>query len=238
MKFANIVLAQGQPCLQEGPHRVPWEEAGHEQGPHDQGGEESRQDREKAENSHWRLSGPGQSTIHHHISPRKKTFHCQLSQSRAAGLIKQLTDAGEQLEQTRLELETFNQLKVDFCVKVRCRWKLSFLWFYDTWWRPLCDSHSPPFIFLDFWVNSNPTATGNFDCGCSSTTREGEELARGLQVNSPWDFQILLKSQSCWTVSFRCFLTVWCYRSMQHSLEEARLGSFPEREEEAEGGEA
>ena len=33
-------------------------------------------------------------------------------QSRAAGLIKQLTDAGEQLEQTRLELETFNQLKV------------------------------------------------------------------------------------------------------------------------------
>ena len=23
MKFANIVLAQGQPCLQEGPHRVP-----------------------------------------------------------------------------------------------------------------------------------------------------------------------------------------------------------------------
>ena len=41
-----------------------------------------------------------------------------LSQSRAAGLIKQLTDAGEQLEQTRLELETFNQLKVDFCVKV------------------------------------------------------------------------------------------------------------------------
>ena len=35
-----------------------------------------------------------------------------ISQSRAAGLIKQLTDAGEQLEQTRLELETFNQLKV------------------------------------------------------------------------------------------------------------------------------
>ena len=34
------------------------------------------------------------------------------AQSRAAGLIKQLTDAGEQLEQTRLELETFNQLKV------------------------------------------------------------------------------------------------------------------------------
>jgi len=33
-------------------------------------------------------------------------------QSRAAGLIKQLTDAGEQLEQTRLELTTFNQLKV------------------------------------------------------------------------------------------------------------------------------
>ena len=30
MKFANIVLAQGQPCLQEGPHRVSWEEAGHE----------------------------------------------------------------------------------------------------------------------------------------------------------------------------------------------------------------
>merc|ERR1711994_292217 len=34
-------------------------------------------------------------------------------QSRAAGLIKQLTDAGEQLEQTRLELETFNQLKIN-----------------------------------------------------------------------------------------------------------------------------
>lgn len=33
-------------------------------------------------------------------------------QSRAAGLIKQLTDAGDLLEQTRLELETFNQLKI------------------------------------------------------------------------------------------------------------------------------
>ena len=48
----------------------------------------------------------------------KKTFYFHFSQSRAAGLIKQLTDAGEQLEQTRLELETFNQLKVDFCVRV------------------------------------------------------------------------------------------------------------------------
>ena len=74
VKFANIVLAQGQPCLQEGPHRVPWEEAGHEQGPHDQGGEESRQDREKAENSHWRLSGPGQNAIHRHIFSRRKHF--------------------------------------------------------------------------------------------------------------------------------------------------------------------
>ena len=74
VKFADIVLAQGQPCLQEGPHRVPWEEAGHEQGPHDQGGEESRQDREKAENSHWRLSGPGQKTIHHYIFSRRKHF--------------------------------------------------------------------------------------------------------------------------------------------------------------------
>jgi len=33
-------------------------------------------------------------------------------QSRAAGLIKQLTDAGEQLEQSRLELSTFDQLKI------------------------------------------------------------------------------------------------------------------------------
>merc|ERR1712240_906570 len=33
-------------------------------------------------------------------------------QSRAASLIKQLTDAGEQLEQTRLELATFDQLKI------------------------------------------------------------------------------------------------------------------------------
>ena len=43
--------------------------------------------------------------IGHHHNPT-------CDQSRAAGLIKQLTDAGEQLEQTRLELETFNQLKV------------------------------------------------------------------------------------------------------------------------------
>lgn len=33
-------------------------------------------------------------------------------QSRAAGLIKQLTDAAEQLEQSRLELDTFKQLKL------------------------------------------------------------------------------------------------------------------------------
>lgn len=33
-------------------------------------------------------------------------------QSRAAGLIKQLTDAAEQLEQSRLELDTFSQLKL------------------------------------------------------------------------------------------------------------------------------
>merc|ERR1719188_2174713 len=33
-------------------------------------------------------------------------------QSRAAGLIKQLTDAAEQLEQARLELDTFSQLKL------------------------------------------------------------------------------------------------------------------------------
>ena len=31
---------------------------------------------------------------------------------------------------------------------------------------------------------------------------------------------------------------IYCYRSMQHSLEEARLGNFPEEEEEGEGGEA
>ena len=101
---------------------------------------------------------------------------------------------------------------------------------------PFCDS--PPFIFLDFWVNSNPTATGNFDCGCSSTTREGEELTRGLQVNSPYDFQILLNLKVAERLVFVVFSPIWCYRSMQHSLEEARLGSFPEREEDAEGGEA
>lgn len=33
-------------------------------------------------------------------------------QSRAAGLIKQLTDAADQLEQSRLELSTFKQLKI------------------------------------------------------------------------------------------------------------------------------
>merc|ERR1711971_1150662 len=33
-------------------------------------------------------------------------------QSRAAGLIKQLNDAAEQLEQSRLEMETFEQLKI------------------------------------------------------------------------------------------------------------------------------
>merc|ERR1712029_1207646 len=32
-------------------------------------------------------------------------------QSRAAGLIKQLNDAAEQLEQSRLEMETFEQLR-------------------------------------------------------------------------------------------------------------------------------
>ena len=80
MKFANIALAQGQPCLQEGPHRVPWEEAGHEQGPHDQGGEESRQDREKAENSHWRLSGPGQKHLISTSSQEENILFSSLSE--------------------------------------------------------------------------------------------------------------------------------------------------------------
>ena len=34
-------------------------------------------------------------------------------QSRAAGLIKQLNDAAEQLEQSRLEMETFEQLRIN-----------------------------------------------------------------------------------------------------------------------------
>jgi pre-mRNA-splicing factor CDC5/CEF1 len=41
-------------------------------------------------------------------------------QSRAAGLIKQLTDAGDQLEQTRLELATFEQLKVSQSSALAC----------------------------------------------------------------------------------------------------------------------
>merc|ERR1711879_384588 len=34
-------------------------------------------------------------------------------QSRAAGLIKQLNDSAEQLEQSRLEMETFEQLRIN-----------------------------------------------------------------------------------------------------------------------------
>merc|ERR1719273_2546702 len=91
-------------------------------------------------------------------------------QSRAAGLIKQLTDAGEQLEQTRLELETFNQLKIS-------------------------ESTAIPRRLETLTVD----------------VRQQQEREKSLQE---------------------------AFRSMQHSLEEARLGSFPEREEEAEGGEA
>ena len=50
--------------------------------------------------------------FHYHHHPIGHHHNPTCDQSRAAGLIKQLTDAGEQLEQTRLELETFNQLKV------------------------------------------------------------------------------------------------------------------------------
>jgi len=39
-------------------------------------------------------------------------------QSRAAGLIKQLTDAADQLEQSRLELSTFNQLKISESIAI------------------------------------------------------------------------------------------------------------------------
>jgi len=91
-------------------------------------------------------------------------------QSRAAGLIKQLTDAGEQLEQTRLELETFNQLKIS-------------------------ESTAIPRRLETLTVD----------------VRQQQEREKSLQE---------------------------AFRSMQHSLEEARLGTFPEREEDAEGGEA
>jgi len=91
-------------------------------------------------------------------------------QSRAAGLIKQLTDAGEQLEQTRLELETFNQLKIS-------------------------ESTAIPRRLETLTVD----------------VRSQQEREKSLQE---------------------------AFRSMQHSLEEARLGNFPEEEEEGEGGEA
>merc|ERR1712142_750733 len=39
-------------------------------------------------------------------------------QSRASGLIKQLTDAADQLEQSRLELATFKQLKISETVAI------------------------------------------------------------------------------------------------------------------------
>merc|ERR1712233_122967 len=94
-------------------------------------------------------------------------------QSRAAGLIKQLTDAGEQLEQTRLELETFNQLKIS-------------------------ESTAIPRRLETLTVD----------------VRKRQEREKSLQE---------------------------AFRSMQHSLEEARLGNFPEENEEAEaeaGGEA
>merc|ERR1719391_1492492 len=90
-------------------------------------------------------------------------------QSRAAGLIKQLTDAGEQLEQTRLELETFNQLKIS-------------------------ESTAIPRRLETLTVD----------------VRKQQEREKSLQE---------------------------AFRSMQHSLEEARLGNFPEEEEEGEEGE-
>ena len=43
------------------------------------------------------------------------------SQSRAAGLIKQLNDAAEQLEQSRLEMETFEQLWINFSEKLKIK---------------------------------------------------------------------------------------------------------------------
>jgi len=88
-------------------------------------------------------------------------------QSRAAGLIKQLTDAGEQLEQTRLELETFNQLKIS-------------------------ESTAIPRRLETLTVD----------------VRSQQEREKKLQED---------------------------FKSMQHSLEGARLGNFPEEEEEVEG---
>ena len=41
--------------------------------------------------------------------------------SRAAGLIKQLNDAAEQLEQSRLEMETFEQLWINFSEKLKIK---------------------------------------------------------------------------------------------------------------------
>ena len=180
MKFANIALAQGQPCLQEGPHRVAWEEAGHEQGPHDQGGKESRQDGEEVENSHRRLSGPGQfittSFREENILFSFLSEPCRRSYQAADGRRRATwtNQAG---------VGDIQPIEGRFLCQGLMKIILMVLWYVMA---PFCDS--PLFIFLDFWVNSDPTATGNFDCGRSSTTREGEELARGLQVNSPWDF--------------------------------------------------
>merc|ERR1712179_768754 len=48
-------------------------------------------------------------------------------QSRAAGLIKQLNDQAEQLEQSRLELATFDQLKIRQTERRNCREPLEML---------------------------------------------------------------------------------------------------------------
>merc|ERR1712025_241724 len=45
-------------------------------------------------------------------------------QSRAAGLIKQLNDQAEQLEQSRLELATFDQLKISETAAIPRRLKM------------------------------------------------------------------------------------------------------------------
>merc|ERR1712025_146952 len=94
-------------------------------------------------------------------------------QSRAAGLIKQLNDQAEQLEQSRLELATFDQLKISETAAIPRRLET---------------------LTVD--------------------VRKQQEREKSLQE---------------------------AFRSMQHSLEEARLGNFPEENEEAEaeaGGEA
>ena len=84
---------------------------------------------------------------------------------------------------------------------------------------------------LDIRVNSNPTSVGDIDSGRAQPAGEGEEIARGFQVKRLQDINVPIFDNA----NMFCCSHTDCYRSMQHSLEGARLGNFPEEEEEVEG---